>query len=399
MPCPAERGMLLWAHDAAQRYHGGIERASKGEGMSISKIVVTGGPCGGKTTALSRIQRDLTHLGYTVLIVPETATSLISGGVAPWTCGTNEEYQMCQMRLQLEKERIFEQAAATMPNDKIVIVCDRGELDNKAYMNDEEFTHVLAYLGKTEVELRDDYDAVFHLVTAAKGAEEFYTLENNEARYESVEEAAALDDRFIEAWTGHPHFRVIGNETDFEKKMRRLMREVTYFLGELAPYEIERKFIIEFPDLAWLESQPTCQRVEIIQSYLRSEPDREVRIRKRGSGDNWMYYLTEKTLVEGKKRMETRRRLTDREYQTLLMQADPALRQISKMRYCLTYAGQYFEIDVFPCWDDQAICEIELTAEDTEVNFPEQIRVIREVTGDPTYRNAVIASKPRGATH
>ena len=71
MPCPAERGMLLWAHDAAQRYHGGIERASKGEGMSISKIVVTGGPCGGKTTALSRIQRDLTHLGYTVLIVPE----------------------------------------------------------------------------------------------------------------------------------------------------------------------------------------------------------------------------------------------------------------------------------------------------------------------------------------
>jgi hypothetical protein len=48
--------------------------------MSISKIVVTGGPCGGKTTALSRIQRDLSHLGYTVLIVPETATALLSGG-------------------------------------------------------------------------------------------------------------------------------------------------------------------------------------------------------------------------------------------------------------------------------------------------------------------------------
>ena len=56
--------------------------------MSITKIAVTGGPCAGKTTALSRIQRDFSHLGYTVLIVPETATLLISGGVAPWTCGT-----------------------------------------------------------------------------------------------------------------------------------------------------------------------------------------------------------------------------------------------------------------------------------------------------------------------
>ena len=115
--------------------------------MSISKIVVTGGPCGGKTTALSRIQRDLSHLGYTVLIVPETATALIAGGVAPWTCGTNEEYQKCQMELQLQKERIFERAAATMARDKILIVCDRGELDNKVYMTDEEFGHVLEHLG------------------------------------------------------------------------------------------------------------------------------------------------------------------------------------------------------------------------------------------------------------
>ncbi|MDO5708982.1 MAG: ATP-binding protein, partial [Coriobacteriales bacterium] len=114
--------------------------------MSISKIVVTGGPCGGKTTALTRIQRDLSHLGYTVLVVPETATSLISGGVAPWTCASNEEYQKVQMRLQYEKERLFEQAANTMPNDKIVIVCDRGELDNKAYMTDEEFSEVLDFL-------------------------------------------------------------------------------------------------------------------------------------------------------------------------------------------------------------------------------------------------------------
>lgn len=107
--------------------------------MEVSKIVITGGPSAGKTTAMSWVQNAFTQLGYTVLFVPETATELITGGVAPWTCGSNAEYQKCQLKLQLEKEKVFEQAAHTMNADKVLIVCDRGALDNKAYMNKAEF--------------------------------------------------------------------------------------------------------------------------------------------------------------------------------------------------------------------------------------------------------------------
>lgn len=64
--------------------------------VNITKIVITGGPCAGKTTAMSWIQSNFTKMGYTVLFVPETATELITGGVAPWTCGTNVDYQKCQ---------------------------------------------------------------------------------------------------------------------------------------------------------------------------------------------------------------------------------------------------------------------------------------------------------------
>ena len=78
------------------------------------------------------------------MFVPETATELITGGVAPWTCGSNSDYQKCQMHLQLEKERVFEQAAKTMNAGKVLIVCDRGALDNKAYMDSVEFAAVLA---------------------------------------------------------------------------------------------------------------------------------------------------------------------------------------------------------------------------------------------------------------
>ena len=113
------------------------------------------------------------------------------------------------MRLQVEKEKVFEAAAKCMNTDKVLIVCDRGNMGNKAYMTEEEFQGILRDLGTTEVALRDGYDAVFHLVTAAKGAEKFYTLENNQARIETIEQAIELDDKDIAAWTGHPHLRVI----------------------------------------------------------------------------------------------------------------------------------------------------------------------------------------------
>ena len=111
--------------------------------QQLTKIVITGGPCAGKSTAMSWIQNHFSEKGWTVLFVPETATEFISGGVAPWTCRTNADYQVVQMTLQREKERLFEKAARGMPKDKILIVCDRGMLDNRAYMNEEEIEWVL----------------------------------------------------------------------------------------------------------------------------------------------------------------------------------------------------------------------------------------------------------------
>lgn len=359
--------------------------------MDISKIVITGGPCAGKTTAMNWIQNHFTKLGYTVLFVPETATELITGGVAPWTCGSNLEFQKCQMKLQLEKEKIFAQGAASMPAEKVLIVCDRGTLDNKAYMTDLDFSCVLEALGSNEVELRDNYDAVFHLVTAAKGAEQYYTTANNTARTETVEQAAALDDKLIAAWTGHPHLRVIDNATDFEDKLKRLIAEIAAFLGEPEPMEIERKFLIEYPDLAALEKLPNCQRVEIIQTYLLAPEGEETRVRQRGIDGNYIYFQTTKRNVTGRKRVEIERRLSKDEYLRLLMDADPSCRPIRKTRYCLTHDNQYFEIDVYPFWNDKAIMEIELSGEDDPIRFPAVIRVIKEVTEDESYKNSSLA--------
>lgn len=278
-----------------------------------------------------------------------------------------------------------------MDIEKVLIVCDRGALDNKAYMNETEFAEAMKSIGSNEVELRDNYDAVFHLVTAAKGAEEFYTTANNFARTETVTEAAELDNKLISAWTGYPHLRVIDNTSSFEDKMKRLIAEISSFLGEPEPYEIERKYLIEYPDIKWLEGNPVCQRIEIIQTYLNSESDEEVRVRQRGVDGHYIYFQTIKKRVSDLKRVEIERRLSQAEYLELLMDADTSRKQIRKTRYCLIYKNQYFEIDVYPFWTDKAIAEIELSDENAEIIFPKQIKVIKEVTDDDSYKNVSLA--------
>ena len=366
--------------------------SSEASKKQITKIVITGGPCAGKTTGLSWIQNAFTELGYAVIIVPETATELISGGVAPWTLESNIDFQMCQLQLQIDKEKVFEKAAEKIANtDKILLVCDRGAIGNKAYMTDSEFECVLSRLGLNEVELRDTYVAVFHLVTAAKGAEEFYTLSNNRARTETIEEAIEMDDKLISAWTGQPHFRVIDNSKDFEGKMKHLISEISSFLGEPEPYEIERKFLIEYPDVSKLENNPNCKKVEIIQTYLNAENGDEIRVRQRGENGNYIYFKTVKRKVSDIKRVEIENRLTKDEYLEHLMDADTSKRQIRKNRYCLTYESRYFEIDVYPFWNDKAIVELELSDENAEISFPDYIKVIKEVTDDESYKNSSLA--------
>lgn len=361
--------------------------------VKISKIVLTGGPCAGKTTALTWINNYFSKRGYTVLFVPETATELITNGVAPWTCGTNYDYQTFQMKLQKVKEQIFDDAARTMKSDKIIIVCDRGILDNKAYMKDVEFKRLLKEFGTNETKERDSYDAVFHLVSAAKGKQEVYTLANNAARTESVEDAKKLDDKIISAWTGHPHFRIIDNSTEFEEKLERLLKEIASFLGEPEPFEIERKFLIAYPNIKELENMPNCTKVDITQTYLKSEGDTERRVRARGIDGDYLYYLTEKRKISNLKRIETERKLTQDEYLALLMESDNKLHTIHKTRFCLSENNQYFEIDIYPEWDNQAIMEIELSSEDETIKTPGFIKIIKEVTDDESYKNYQMAKE------
>jgi predicted ATPase len=175
------------------------------------KVVLTGGPCAGKTTALARLSSYLRERGYEVILCPETYTILASNGLSGGfysTEGIDEVIQNAVMDVQMSLEDSLSNVLKAR-GKPAVLICDRGLMDGKAYLSDEKWNKLLERRGLSEVDLRDNrYNAAYHLVSAADGAREFYQLDNNPARSETPEEACALDKKTQRCWAGHPHLYV-----------------------------------------------------------------------------------------------------------------------------------------------------------------------------------------------
>ena len=152
--------------------------------------------------------------------------------------------------------------------------------------------------------------------------------------------------------------------------------------------EIERKYMIAMPDAGFLESVGCT---EIVQTYLVGEKGSTERVRKRGKKGEYVYTHTIKYKISNMSRREDEREISEAEYLELLKRADPERNTIEKRRYCYNYAGAMWEIDVFPFWQDKAFIEIELESETQAIDFPPEIRIIRELTDDKRYTNAALA--------
>ena len=53
---------------------------SNSKTKQVTKILLTGGPCAGKTTSLAKLQNALDNKGFRVYCVPEAATLMMKGG-------------------------------------------------------------------------------------------------------------------------------------------------------------------------------------------------------------------------------------------------------------------------------------------------------------------------------
>ena len=360
----------------------------------IRKIVLTGGPCAGKTTALVRVIEHFNSRGFKVFCIPEVPTIY---SLAGWNYLTPNrqlyfEGERAILETQLALEDHFMRLASVCAKP-VLIVCDRGAMDISAYIAPEEWDSICGEAGTNSNVLRERYDAVLHLVSAADGAEQYYTTATNSTRYEKADEeglriARELDKKVIKAWTGHPHLRVINNHDDFERKMQRVLREISNVLGLPQPVTEERKYLVEVTG-----QLPETIDSDILQTYLVSEPGTEVRLRRRSwpSGKVVNVHNTKKRTAPGEQ-IETERQVENALYESLLQQADPYRQSISKLRQSFIWKGQYFELDTYrgPL-EGLVILETKGIADAEDVNFPPFICVIKEITGNKEYYNYNLA--------
>lgn len=173
------------------------------------RIVLTGGPGGGKTTAADLLRREL---GSRVVIVPEAATILFAGGFPrseQWDANRAAQSAIYHVQRNLEDVQ-----SALFPER--VLLCDRGTVDGAAYWYDgeEAFFHCV---GSTlDAELAR-YDAVVFFETAAVAG---LSIEGgNPVRNETLSQAVALDARLRKLWQRHPRFTLIPHSNSFLKKI------------------------------------------------------------------------------------------------------------------------------------------------------------------------------------
>ncbi|NNE74545.1 MAG: AAA family ATPase [Acidimicrobiales bacterium] len=176
------------------------------------RVVVTGGPGGGKTTAADLFRREI---GERVIVVPEAATLLFSGGFPrPDEPEAARSAQTAIYHVQRNLENI---QSARYPNR--LQVCDRGTVDSGAYWPDgpdgpDGFFEMVG--SSLEAEL-SRYDAVIFFESAACGGLGFES--ENRFRTESQEQAAELDHKLRSLWRNHPRFMLIPHTTSFFRKM------------------------------------------------------------------------------------------------------------------------------------------------------------------------------------
>ena len=182
--------------------------------MKVRKIVLTGGPCAGKTTLTEVIARVFHS---EVVVVPEAATLLFRGGFPRWTeTLVVEATQRAIYRVQLELEEAY-----SVRHPGKVLVLDRGTVDGAAYWPEGPLKFFEAMNSSLESELTR-YSRVLYMESAAKESYLIHKMKNPN-RIENWEEAQRLDIETRKLWTSHPQMSVIHNEVSFGSKITQVL--------------------------------------------------------------------------------------------------------------------------------------------------------------------------------
>jgi len=338
-----------------------------GTDVPVLRVLFTGGPGAGKSSAMACLRERLSKQGYHVLFVPETATRLFSNcGFDPSWPGTKKwvEFHYISIRYQMEQEEAAMQMAR-LHGKPAVVLCDRGVLDGKLFCSDDQWSEILEGMKLTEDQLFRRYDVVLHMTTCARGLQEHYGYgpgSSNPERFHNPEQAKDTDLLAEKIFENHPQVRTVLNFEEFDEKMDAITRYIVDALGiegltsmrgrERVPVASR---ISKTSPYHWVTPvsewplKPNIFKSKV--TYLDAELAESVRSRVQVSteGDKELGMPQYEYRKEGKtasgSSILSRRILTDEAYGWLIEAARKAgtETEVTKTAACFTFEHQYFE--------------------------------------------------------
>ncbi len=203
--------------------------------MRVFRIAVTGGPCALKTKSIKAIEEHIKQkYSYPVYLLEETATDLIKNFAHPNDYGDVRNFQAAVFRFQTSKEEdLLKKINEECKGERCVMICDRGILDNKAYLpTQKDFDRIVEKYGYNEISILDSYDLVLDLISTSNSIYGNYGTDNNKERFEKDEIARLLDIKTTNAWIGHRNLEIIDCMPTPEEKIANILDKIDNFLDK-----------------------------------------------------------------------------------------------------------------------------------------------------------------------
>jgi hypothetical protein len=180
----------------------------------MTKIVLTGAPSSGKSSALDAIAGlKLEH----IVLVPESAVVLLKGGFPAPSHDDLEQIRNFQNSILTVQENLEDICSRKNPRASHMIL-DRAKLDGAAFWPPGIEDYLQNFPVRIDQELTK-YDQILFLELPKK--EHFGGV--HQARFHNFEQSLESERRLEKVWGGHPNFIRIAAHQDFDKKIQSII--------------------------------------------------------------------------------------------------------------------------------------------------------------------------------
>ncbi|WP_281521869.1 AAA family ATPase [Dubosiella newyorkensis] len=191
----------------------------------MKRIVLMGGPGGGKSETLYYLKDVFQKQGYSTYIDTETCTDVLKSG---FTIENQGIYRFQKLIFEIQKAKEDAYVKALKNQEDAILFIDRCLYDHAGFLDHEDFLRLLEGESVELDSIQERYDLILFLETSAKI--EKYVQLSNPVRMENRQEALLSNAALKKAASYFPNTKFVEAQDTIEIKQEKARQIVDEFL-------------------------------------------------------------------------------------------------------------------------------------------------------------------------